>query len=233
MATRPIFIVSDTGKFVKEVGIEFKWFPGLSVTQKQKSIEAMHTAANKQFKNIKILEISSKSKSELGINLSAFNLTFTTMKFNKCYSVETAFQSSKVFEFGGPYSDLLDKTSREAKKDHRLKISGRLISFKFFGTEWPLEPKTIFYDWLYINALVKNQELSSHILAYDAFTDIEFNPDKSLNCQARSAAIYVSLCRRGLLDNALASKDDFIRIYMGNEIHLEVKSEKQLDLLES
>ena len=34
---------------------------------------------------------------------------------------------------------------------------------------------------------------------YDAFMDIEFNPAKSLNCQARAAAMYVSLKKVGLL----------------------------------
>lgn len=231
MATRPIFLVTDTGTFVKEVGIEFKWFPGLSVAQKQRSIESLHSAAEKLLNNIKILEISSKSKSDIGVNLSAFNLSFQTLKYNKCYSVETAFQSSKVFELGGPYYDLLDKTSREAKKDPRLRNSGRLVCFKFFGIEWPLEPKTIFYDWLYINALNKNPELASQLLLYDAFTDIEFNPSKSLNCQARSAAIYVSLYKRGLLENALISKDEFILTYSDEEIRNEVVIHKQLDLL--
>lgn len=41
-------------------------------------------------------------------------------KLNYNYSVECAFQSSKVFENGGAYTDLLYKTSREAK-DERLK----------------------------------------------------------------------------------------------------------------
>ena len=36
-------------------------------------------------------------------------------------------------------------------------------------------------------------------MAYDAFTDIEFNPDKSLNCQARAAAMFVALNREGLI----------------------------------
>lgn len=50
---------------------------------------------------------------------------------SKSFSVETAFQGSKVFEKGGPYVDLLNGTSRDAKKDMRLKESGNLIEFLF------------------------------------------------------------------------------------------------------
>ena len=37
-------------------------------------------------------------------------------------------------------------------------------------------------------------------MAYDGFTDIVYNPNKSVGCQARSAALYVGLTRAGLLD---------------------------------
>lgn len=159
-----------------------------------------------------ILEISSKSKAELGVALSAFNLSFTTKKYKKTLSVETAYQGSKTFERGGPYSDLYDKTSREAKKDIRLKESGNLIHFKFFGEIFDLRPTTHFYDWVYINALRQSEELSSQVLKYNGFTDIVFNPDRSLNCQAYSAALYVSLCRASLINEALKSRQDFLEV---------------------
>ena len=56
-----------------------------------------------------------------------------------------------------------------------------------------------------------------HMLGYDAFTDIEFNPQKSINCQAEAAAVYVSLRKQGLLEEALKNKDSFKEIvYMQN-----------------
>lgn len=54
-----------------------------------------------------------------------------------------------------PYQDLLSASSRDAKKDDRIKESGRLIAFDLFGEKWPLEPKTAFYDWVYLNTLAK------------------------------------------------------------------------------
>lgn len=48
------------------------------------------------------------------------------------------------------------------------------------------------------------------ILSYSAFTDIEFNPEKSINCQAYSVALFVSLHKQNLLDDAIASKESFL-----------------------
>lgn len=116
MAIRPIFIPKFEGDFlVKTQNIDFEWFPGLSVSQKQKSIDSLHSAAKKLEGVGKVLEISSKSKSELGIALSAFNLMIKSAK-GKRVSVECVFQSSKVFEGDIQYLDLLEVSSREAKK---------------------------------------------------------------------------------------------------------------------
>ncbi|WP_048965487.1 DarT1-associated NADAR antitoxin family protein, partial [Escherichia coli] len=135
-----------------------------------------------------------------------------TKKLGKEFTVESAFQASKVFEMGGPYVDILDKSSVEAKKDLRLKESGALVNFKFYNTLWPLVPRTAFYDWLYLSALNQNKKLALHLLSFDGFTDIEFNPAKSINCQARAAALYVSLVRRNMLDDVLSSKDKFLSV---------------------
>ena len=220
MATRPIFIPSFTGPMLVETRlVEFKWFPGLSASQKQKSVESLHQAVAHQIPALTdVLEVSSKSKIDLGIALSAFNLSITTLKNNLTFSVECAFQGSKVFEAGGPYRDIFGMTSREAKKDERLKSSGRLIKFQFFGTEWPLEPRTAFYDWLYINALKKHPEIASQLMAYSGFTDIEFNPERSINCQAYSVALFIALKQRGLLERAARSKEEFLAIIKNAKI---------------
>lgn len=216
MAKRPVFVVSLDEKIYKKEEIEFEFFTGFSDKQKKKSIDSLHEAYIKTTGNTKILEISTKSRDELGNKLSAFNLTFET-KNKKVISVESAFQASKVFEKGGPYLDLLDVTSREAKKDKRLKNSGNIIGFSLYGKTYPNNPKTYFYNWLYINTLNLHKELREDILKYDAFTDIEFNPNKSINCQAESVAIYVSLIKQGLLDKALKNKENFLKIVYPNE----------------
>ncbi len=211
MATRPVYIPKLDSIGVITKSVDFTWSPGMSKSQKQKSIKSLHKAAN-ELGILPILEISSKSEENIGVNLSAFNLMIKT-KQSKSFSVETAFQSSKVFEKGGPYIDLLNCTSREAKKDIRLKESGNLIEFLFFKDKFPLKPRTYFYDWLYINALHQNKELSNAITSFSGFTDIEFNPKKSINCQAYSAALYVSLFNKGLANNEkIRNSKDFLSI---------------------
>ncbi|MDO4538088.1 MAG: hypothetical protein Q4B54_07990 [Coriobacteriales bacterium] len=110
---------------------------------------------------------------------------------------------------------MIDVSPRSAKKDERLRTSGRVIGFRFQGVDYPTEPKNLFYNWIYINALCHNEDLLEQLLEYDAFTDIEFNPSKSINCQAKAAAIAVGLSRAGLLDAALESASSFTSIVYG------------------
>ncbi len=213
MANRPVYVPKKNSELpsVNINDVDFKWFPGMSKSQKQKSILSLHKAS-RNLDIWPILEISSKSEIELGVKLSSFNLLINTKKQKKSFSVETAFQSSKVFEKGGPYTDLLEGTSRQAKKDIRLKESGNLIKFVFFNEEFPLMPRTYFYDWIYINALHQNKDISDEIMKYQGFTDIEFNPNKSINCQAYSAALYASLRNTGMLNEALETPVAFLNI---------------------
>jgi len=214
MAVRPVFLSTDPGEeeLVKVVDIEFEWYAGFALSQKQKCIESLHKNFIKEFGVKNILEISTKSNNELGVKLSAFNLKIYYEPLKKLVPVENVFQASKVFEGNVQYLDLLEKTPIEAKRDTRLKSSGKLIYFKYNETKWELEPKTLFYDWLYINALYNNKELAEKIISYEAFTDIEFNPEKSYNCQARSAALYVSFYKRKLFPDILDA--EFYKSYV-------------------
>ena len=218
MANRPIFIPDFNGfPYVDTVDIEFKWYPGFAKSQMQKSILSLHEAAEKQG-IAPILEISRKSESYLGVSLSAFNLPLESENGRKM-SVECAYQGSKVFENGGPYDDLYFVSSKSAKTDERLQTSGELIGFNFCGEGFPTEPKTAFYDWLYITALYqKKKDLMQQLESYQGFSDIVFNPSKSLNCQARAAALYVSFSKNGLMDKQIISdKDYYIDILNGHE----------------
>lgn len=216
MAVRPVYHVLTEKPFYETVNVDFQFFSGFSLSQKQKSIESLHGSYAEIHPECRILEISSKSRSELGIALSAFNLKVEADR--RTFSVECAFQSSKVFEGGGPYVDLLDKNSWDAKKDIRLHESGKLVEFQYFGIKFPLEPKDYFYNWLYVNALSMNREHAKKIVQYDSFSDIEFNPQKSINCQAKAAAIFVGLAKSRLLEEALLSRENFQKIVYGSDI---------------
>ncbi len=155
-----------------------------------KSIHALHESAAHQGLS-PLLEISSKSPDLLGQSLSALSLTLE--HHGKCMSVESAFQGSKVFEEGGPHHDLYDFSGRDARAYPRLRDSGRVIGFRYFELDLPTKPLTAFYDWLYLQALQQNPQLSQPLRGYHGFTDIAFNPAKSLNCQARAAALFAAM----------------------------------------
>ena len=210
MASRPIFLpISTNFSPVREVPIDFTWHAGMSVSQKQKSIASLHKSAHDRLGLTRVLEVSTKSLDDLGRELSAFNLKVPLVDGTST-SVESAYQGSKVFSGGGPYLELLRAESRTAKTDERLRNSGRLTRFEFEGLQWALEPPTAFYDWLYITALTLEPSLCTKVLEFDGFTDIEFNPERSLNCQARSVALFCSLTKSGEIELALSSVENFI-----------------------
>lgn len=210
MALRPVFVPDEQPPFVKEVPVQFNWVAGMSKSQVQKCVISLHEAAKRRGID-RILEISSKSTTSLGIKLSAFYLMLTPPQ-GQTMSVECAFQGSKVFTGGGPFTDLYTVSSREAKKDVRLRNSGELIGFNFLGENFPTIPRTAFYDWLYLNALVQNPNLARELLRYNAFTDIAFNPQKSINCQARAAALFTALSRMGEVDRVIKDKDYYLKL---------------------
>ena len=144
MANRPVFLASDReGIFFEEKNVEFEWFAGMATSQKQKSINSLHKAA--QLEGISdILEVSTKSEEVLGNQLSAFNLTYTTSK-GKVLLLEVAFQGSKIFENGGPYHDLYDKDPLEVKKDERVSKDFIITGFDFQGELWNNEPLSLIH----------------------------------------------------------------------------------------
>ena len=102
MAMRPVFA---PGKRKNEADVfmtEFDWNSGLSASQKQKNIVALHEAYTRRFPERKVLEISSKSLQDLGVKLSAFNLKKYVPELGKSIPVECVFQGGKVFGAGGP-----------------------------------------------------------------------------------------------------------------------------------
>lgn len=211
MAIRPVFVPNINGnQLYEEINVEFKWSPGFAFVQKQKNIKALHEKAREE-KLTPILEVSSKSSELLGQRLSAFSLKIDTLNYADI-TIECAFQGSKVFENNIQYIDIYSKTSIEAKKDPRIRNSGKLIGFNFMGDKWELEPRSAFYDWIYIKALYPHKDFLKKLYQYQGFTDIEFNPNKSINCQARTCAIIVSLLKRNLYDEAMTSKKRFIEI---------------------
>ncbi len=118
-------------------------------------------------------------------------------------SHESAFQSSRIYSDGirssGPFPQYLFLPGRECKKLVK-EASGGMHSFQYLfdGITFyaPIHHISQFYDFLYLNALLEpqNEAVCTRLLeeGYTAFTDLATS---SLNCQARSAAIFVGLVK--------------------------------------
>ena len=215
MSVRPIYIADcDQDKFVSSKDIEFQWHPGFSVSQKQKSIKSFHDSAYREYDFSNILEISTKSPTPIGVKCSAFNLILEINGIKS--SVESFYQGSKLFRKGGPYTDLYEMKSIVSKKDKRIKESGELIGFSLFDVNWDLNDN--FYSYLYILALKQNPSLANALQEYEAFTDIEFNPKKSFNCQAYSAALFIAASKSNINLDCLDCKDSFIESFPSKKL---------------
>ena len=154
-------------------------------------------------------------------------MTVPTKSYRRI-KLELAFHGSKVFEHGGPFTDLYSKGDIEigqAKRDPRLQESGRIVGFCFEGIDFPLEPKTAFYDWLYCSFLWDHRDWATKLYVYAGFTDVEFNPHRSINCQARAAALFLSLMQRGDLKSALESPDAFVQTLLRSEYRPQLRGE--------
>lgn len=234
------------GRAYFEENIEFEWHSGLSWQVRQRSSICMAEAIVRRYGTAglthdDILEVSTASTDfETGKALSALNLMYEDTETGRLFSVENWFQAAKVFgrdghEYG-PYAELLtvrapkrylnehldQKTAVHYEGDElfqrvQSEIRGsRLIRFELWGKEFPLVPRSCFYDYLYAKALHqgRNADLAARLCDYRVFTDIMFNPGKGkrrkYNTQARSCAIFVSLAKRGLIDDALTDIETFI-----------------------
>lgn len=220
---RTIFYPMERAPYVKEERIIIPEDFGFeTIEQKQECIMFLHDVFLKNNPLKSILEISTKSLQQEGVNLSAFNLQFYVTSESRTFAVENIYQSSKVFELGGNYRDLLYVSPKEAKKDMRLINSGKVIKYIFESYEYPFDeieypakPIDAFFDYIYMTALMRNRECSEKLFEYDAFGDIEFEPLIGSNCQARAAAKYVGKTRAGEIKKV----DDIIKFCVEQKLN--------------
>lgn len=234
------------GQAFIEGEVSFDWHSGMSWQVRQRSSDAMREAILDKFSktNLKadeILEVSTASHDyDVGQALSAMNLIYTDPVTSESYPLENWFQSSKVFikegKERGPYRELLDaklakryinphpdkKTIEQLKDDPLFEMiqseinESKMSCFKLSGKEYPLIPRSAFYDYLYVSALCQpqNRTLAEGLMGYRIFTDIMFNPGngktKRFNTQARSCAIYVALNKRRQFDEGPLGFSQFV-----------------------
>ena len=213
MAIRRVFYIDSDNK-IKFHDFEILWVSGLSNQQKQKNVEELHKQISYFFgiSEDRILEVSTKSQKAIGRMLSTFNLK---MQINgKVYPIECIYQSSKVFKsLIGSYQikDVLYMSPQKAKKRVSYEDHSNLCAFNYFGKEFLVRPKYLFFDWLYINAVQQKKDLVGEVSKFKYFTDIEFNPEKSISCQARTLVLYLWLIKNNKLADYIKNPYKFYK----------------------
>lgn len=216
---RPIFLPCSRYPYYEVWNAQMVNFvPSTSMERAQRNIKEVFRVFDKRFPNKKLLEISLASlQLPLGKDLCPQYLKKNIPSKGGLFPVESLFQASKVFVEGGPYEDLYDYDALEIKDDPRLLHSGILTSYRFENQEYPLHPKTAFFDYMYMQALLEpqNAEICNQLLEYDAFCDILFQEKRDFVCPARSAVVFVSLMRLGILQK-MHSFEEFCTVITGN-----------------
>lgn len=188
--------------------IEFKWEPGMSTTQKTRSCINLHRAIQ-QYTGLSALDISTASPQPVGVKLSAFNLKLNGLP------VEVLYQGSKVYSDGYVAHKLYTADSLTAKRLSK-EYHGNVVGFDCFGTKYPTEPKSAFYDFIYLRAV---RETFGNTVLTDAtcFTDIQAKPEL-IACQARSFCEYKLM----QLSGCLTCLDDFDKFVEWHASHVEI-----------
>lgn len=215
MATRPVFVPEsdpDNPQLVHVHEVDFQWLSGRDPQQIKANVAKLHTAAGHQ--NLApLLHVSPDSDDPLGIRISATNLVVEGPN-SFLVPLIAAFQGSKVFTGGGPFTDLYRKREAEIAADSRLRESGRHLGFRFRDLEWGKRAETMFYDWLVLHAINRHRKLASGIRRFKGFTDVECLTGGQVACHARSCALYAALAAKELLEEVFEDQDKFITILM-------------------
>ena len=217
MAEKSIFISKNEYPYFEEIRVEMDHFGGFALSQKRKSQISLHLNFLAAYPQEKPLEISGASLYYLGAELSAMNLKKQTSQ--GMTTVESAFQSSRIYGENkeiGPFPQYMFLPGKECKKLVKEQSQGlHSYHYLFDGMEFhaPSYHISLFYDYLYLNALCEeqNKDVADRLLAggYTAFTDLA---TVAMNSQARSCAIYVALCRNGLIDQ-VRDFDSYLRLF--------------------
>lgn len=216
MAER-FFWTIEGGK-IKRGLVTFKWESGTSLAQRKRSCLNMLKVIN-WHTGLNPMDISSASPVEFYSNLSAFKLMFDTR------NVEQIYQGSKIFKGYGQASELYTKVGRDAKQTAKyLHSQYELVGFNWDGVDYPLEPTTVFYDYLYIQALLRNFGDKLNLDDYDVFADVQLGQGSNA-CQARAVCEYKLLKQTNLFD-VLDTFESFLEWHK-NHVEEEFKYELQ------
>lgn len=190
MATREYWIITPEG--VKTESIDFEWFGGFADVRKKMCINSLHNAILERHPDAKILEISSASEQDIGVKLSAMNLTYKDRELEEPVELEKVYQSSKILKEYGPLTEILEI---DDPKSAKVKTKELLKKYELEGFERgysKTDDARLFYGGLYLKSLLQNDLVDAvKNLEYNVFTDIFHQTGHA--CQAEVVAEIVNV----------------------------------------
>lgn len=218
MATRNVYYLNHNHD-MKMMPVNFRWQSGWNRQAKQMSAHNLHQGFLNKHPQAKLLEISSVGKNKIGVQTSAMHLnvytsnpakhglrTSTVNSNGKPYGkfkVENVFQAGKVFQGQTPEQHqqstqrILNMNPVQAKHTTKAMNSrSQLKGFKMFGHQFPLQPKTDYYDYVYMHGLAQHPKLGKQIASHNAFSDFFAVPGKTINTQSKSCTLFTSLVKK-------------------------------------
>ncbi len=210
MAQKSVYITKEKYPYFEEIGVNCTWFGGFSQAQKLRCIISVHENFKAAYPEYRICKISGASPIQTGRELSAMSLKKYVPSKNNYYCLESVFQTSRIYtnpqtgETAGPFREFLSLDGKTCKKKVKELSNGwHSCKYDFEGIICPIPNFhiSLFYDWIYMNALLEdaNKSVREKLLesGYNAFTDLATS---SLNSQARSCAIFISIAKQGFLE---------------------------------
>ena len=195
----------------------------MSLSQRKKSACNLHKEIKNQGLASSVLECSRAGYSELGVQLSAFNLPYFN---NKSIKVENVYQGSKVFKNINTgdiiwLNKLYHVDSMVAKKNSILTDKNyMLVEFRLMteSNKFDVNPRYIFYNYIYIKSLVNfiDDVILNSLKGYDGFTDtmLRWYNGKVTSCQAHAIAMFIGMEKAGVLSNyMLGDINDYLALY--------------------
>lgn len=158
MAVRMVYFPNNEYPFYKEMPVEFEWVPELNLKRKQMNVTNLHNKIHSVFPDFKVLEISSKSMQDKGIELSALNLKKFIPSIGKDVSVENVYQGSKVYSDCTDLTDLYFVEPIKAKKDPRIASKKCPDYYLLDNKRFDVDNHGTFYNTVYLQALEQNED---------------------------------------------------------------------------
>jgi len=85
MVRRPVFVPDSAKPYVSELSLDFEQYSGSSIQQKQRSIASLHASYVAQFPSSRVLEVSSKSERDLGVQDVEVTVLNVLSRLQKCF----------------------------------------------------------------------------------------------------------------------------------------------------